>query len=284
VGFVLLAAVAFVGLSIHLVHRESAERMDDTQTLARLAHMKMEKAKARLVEDPEDMGALKFLIRRSVLDGDMGNAMTLFMRAEALAPEDDDLQVYGSALAILVGMPDRAFARLDAVLEAHPEHVEALWWKGVALASMGRFDTANAALEGAIAHGKGTEEATLAKRLILEIELASNVEIHASGKVEWAEGAVLPEEGVLYVAALRAPVSGGPPLAAARFPRFEFPMAFSLSAANMPMGGEWPEQFWMRVRIDADGDPITHSEADVTTEILGPFEKGAEGLLIRLGD
>jgi hypothetical protein len=72
-------------------------------------------------------------------------------------------------------------------------------------------------------------------------------------------------------------------LAAARFARFEFPKDFALTSANMPMGGEWPEQFWMRVRVDADGDPMTKSETDVSTEILGPFSRGAEGLSIQLG-
>jgi len=50
----------------------------------------------------------------------------------------------------------------------------------------------------------------------------------------------------------------------------------------MPMGGEWPEQFWMRVRIDTDGDPMTQSESDWKTEILGPFEKGDNTIEILL--
>jgi hypothetical protein len=180
-------------------------------------------------------------------------------------------------------MPDRALGRLDPILEADPTHVEALWWKGVAFSSMGRYEEAKIALEATVVHGKGTEEAGLAEGLLAEIELASNVEVHASGRVVLGKGTVLPEGGVLYVAALRAPVSGGPPLAAARFARFEFPKDFALTSANMPMGGEWPEQFWMRVRVDADGDPMTKSETDVSTEILGPFSRGAEGLSIQLG-
>jgi len=282
-AFVVLTAVVFVVLSVQLVKRESTERMDDAQTTARLAHMKLERAKAALEENPEDLSALKVLVRRAILDADMGTAMNLFMRAESLAPEDSDLEVYASALAIMVGMPDRAFARLDPLLEEDPTHVEALWWKGIAFASMERFDEAKLSLKSVIAHGPGTEEASLAAGVIAEIEVATNVEVHAAGNVEWAEGALLPQGGVLYVAALRAPVDGGPPLAAARFPRFEFPKKFALTAANMPMGGEWPEEFWMRVRIDVDGDPMTKSASDVKTEILGPFERGNQEISIRLG-
>jgi cytochrome c-type biogenesis protein CcmH/NrfG len=281
--FVVLVALGFVALSIHLVGRESNVRMDDRQTTARLAHKEVQRYRERLEKDPEDVQALKFLTRRAIFDSDMSTAMNLFMRAEKLAPEDPELPIYSSALAIMVGMPDRALGRLDPILEADPTHVEALWWKGVAFASMGRYDEAKLALEATVVHGKGSEEAGLAKGLLAEIELASNVEVHASGRVVLGTSAVLPKGGVLYVAALRAPVSGGPPLAAARFARFEFPKDFALTSANMPMGGEWPEQFWMRVRVDADGDPMTKSETDVSTEILGPFSRGAEGLSIQLG-
>jgi hypothetical protein len=162
--------------------------------------------------------------------------------------------------------------------------VEALWWKGVAFASMGRYAEAKIALEATLAHGEGLEEASHAQRLLADIELASSVVVHASGSVSLAENTVIPKGGVLYVAALRNPVGGGPPLAAARFPRFEFPKTFTLTSANMPLGGEWPEQFWMRVRVDTDGDPMTRAETDVSTAILGPFSKGAEGLAIQLGE
>ena len=50
----------------------------------------------------------------------------------------------------------------------------------------------------------------------------------------------------------------------------------------MPMGGEWPEEFWMRVRIDADGDPMTKSEEDLKTQFLGPFKRGVDDLEIVL--
>lgn len=284
VVFVAVVAISFVALSIHLVQRESQVRMDDQETTARLTHMEVERYKARLLEDPEDLEALKFLTRRAIFDGDMGSAMTLLRRAEELAPEDADLPVYASALAIMVGMPERAFNRLDPILEAEPTHVEALWWKGVAFASMGRYDEAKVPLQATLVHGADTEEAVLAKGLLAEIELMSNVEVHASGSVSLVENTVFAEGGVLYVAALRAPVSGGPPLAAARFPRFEFPKTFALTAANMPMGGDWPDEFWMRVRIDADGDPMTKSDLDVTTDILGPFSRGAEAISIQLGN
>jgi cytochrome c-type biogenesis protein CcmH len=284
VAFVLLVALGFVAVSIHLVSRESLVRMDDGQTTARLAHMEVQRYRERLEKDPEDVDALVFLTRRAIFDEDMPTAMNLFMRAETLAPDNPALPVYASALAIMVGMPDRAFARLDPILEADPTHVEALWWKGVAFASMGRYAEAKIALEATLAHGEGLEEASHAQRLLADIELASSVVVHASGSVSLAENTVIPKGGVLYVAALRNPVGGGPPLAAARFPRFEFPKTFTLTSANMPLGGEWPEQFWMRVRVDTDGDPMTRTETDVSTAILGPFSKGAEGLAIQLGE
>ena len=117
---------------------------------------------------------------------------------------------------------------------------------------MRQFEDATASLKKCIALSPQSEEAHYAQMLLKQIQQQSVAEVHASGSVALGSSAVVPEGGVLYVAALRAPVSGGPPLAAARFPSFAFPHAFSLSDANMPMGGEWPDQFWIRVRIDAD--------------------------------
>ena len=284
--FILLVSALFIGGSVVLVQQQSQERMDDAETTARLAHMKLQKelagAKETLESDPDNIDALAILARRSLLDGDLPTAMTHVMRADEASPNHPKITIYSGAMAVMVGMSERALERILPVASSHPEDHEAQWWLGVAYSSMTRFDEALLHLQNAVTLAPESEEAAYAKGMIAEIETAMNVEIHASGVVTLPEDITPPETGILFVAALRAPVDGGPPLAAARFPRFSFPMKFSLSAANMPMGGEWPEEFWMRVRIDADGDPMTKSEEDLKTQFLGPFKRGVDDLEIAL--
>ena len=182
----------------------------------------------------------------------------------------------------MVGMAERALERILPVLESHPDDHEVHWWLGVSYASLNRFDEALVHLAKTDTLNSESQEAAFARGMIAEIEAARDVEVHASGVVRFTDGSTAPEGGILFVAALRAPVDGGPPLAAVRFPQFSFPMKFSMSAANMPMGGEWPDEFWIRARIDADGDPMTKSEDDLKTAILGPFSRGDSDIEIAL--
>lgn len=285
-AFTLLISALFIGGSIKLVQQESQERMDDPETTARLANMKIQKeleaARDALEEDPTDIDALIVLTRRALLDGDLPTAMNYVMSSEESAPNNPKMTIYSGGMAVMVGMADRAVERIAPVVESHPDDHEAHWWLGVAYASMKRFDEALIHLAKTDALASESQEAAFARGMIAEIEAARDVEVHASGVVTLSESASVPEEGILFVAALRAPVDGGPPLAAVRFPQFSFPMKFSMSAANMPMGGEWPEEFWMRVRIDADGDPMTASDEDLKTAILGPFARGESAIEIVL--
>ena len=285
-AFTLLISALFIWGSIKLVQQESKERMDDAETTARLEHRKIQKeleqAQEILEENPSDINALVVLTRRALLDGDLPTAMNYVMRSEESDPDHPKMTVYSGGMAVMVGMADRAVERILPVVESHPKDHEAHWWLGVAYASMKRFDEALIHLAKTDTLASESQEAAFARGMIAEIEAARDVEVHASGVVTLPESSSVPERGILFVAALRAPVDGGPPLAAVRFPQFSFPMKFSMSAANMPMGGEWPEEFWIRARIDADGDPMTKSEDDLKTAILGPFSRGDSSIEIAL--
>ena len=60
--FILLVSALFIGGSVVLVQQQSQERMDDAETTARLAHMKLQKelagAKETLESDPDNIDAL----------------------------------------------------------------------------------------------------------------------------------------------------------------------------------------------------------------------------------
>jgi hypothetical protein len=63
----------------------------------------------------------------------------------------------------------------------------------------------------------------------------------------------------------------------------EVPGTFTVGEADLMMGGAWPEQAWIQVRVDEDGNAMTHTEGDVSSPVLGPLGPGAEGIVIPLG-
>jgi hypothetical protein len=52
---------------------------------------------------------------------------------------------------------------------------------------------------------------------------------------------------------------------------------------NLTFGGDWPEEVWLRARLDLDGDPMTRDAADLESPVLGPVGPGSEGLELVLG-
>ena len=50
----------------------------------------------------------------------------------------------------------------------------------------------------------------------------------------------------------------------------------------MMMGGEWPGQVWLDVRLDEDGNAMSKSENDVNAEMQGPLTGGQAGLQVVL--
>ena len=57
------------------------------------------------------------------------------------------------------------------------------------------------------------------------------------------------------------------------------PADFSLGDADLTMGGEWPQEVWLRARIDADGNPSTTSEEDLVSDLVGPVAPGESVIL-----
>ena len=73
--------------------------------------------------------------------------------------------------------------------------------------------------------------------------------------------------GTLYLVARRLsdnPTARGTLIAVKKMPATSFPLAFSLSAADMPFqNGPFDGDLTLTARIDRDGDPMTHQKGDV---------------------
>ena len=105
-----------------------------------------------------------------------------------------------------------------------------------------------------------------------------------SGLIEISEGTILPETGAVFVIVRRTDSSAGPPVAAVRMDRSEIPGPFSVSNSDIMMGGPWPAQVWIQVRVDGDGNAMTKDPSDVSSALEGPFSAGSESVVISLSN
>ena len=95
-----------------------------------------------------------------------------------------------------------------------------------------------------------------------------------TGKIELpAALAKTKPEGTLFLVARRIsdnPTARGTLIAVKKMPATKFPLAFDLSAADMPFqNGAFDGELTLTARIDQDGDPLTHQKGD----ILGTLPK-----------
>ncbi len=91
--------------------------------------------------------------------------------------------------------------------------------------------------------------------------------------------------GTLYLVARRPPdnpTARGTMIAVKKLPATTFPLAFTLSAADMPFqNGPFDGELQLTARIDQDGDPMSHQKGD----IFGTLPKvtvGSQGVKLSL--
>lgn len=99
-------------------------------------------------------------------------------------------------------------------------------------------------------------------------------------QVDPGAGTVAPGQ-TMFVYVRAAGATSGPPVLAKRLVTGAFPLSFSLSAADSPMGGAVPDPLSVSVRIDADGDPMTHGPGDLQARLDG-VKAGTTGLALTL--
>ena len=268
----------------------SARTVEPVEVSPEMAEMlaAIEEAKAAVEANPHDIDALNLIVHHELLNQNLPEAMRWNTMAREVAPENPDVVAHSSALAILVNMADLAIERLDALLVDHPDHAESKWWRAVALANKGQYEDAKSQAQELV--GTGGEFGELAPLLIRDLDAAiasegggsaagapsaaTSGEVMVSGSISVAGGASLPPGAVLFVAAVSSPNGGGPPLAARRITSFSLPLEFSLGPADSPRPVAWPESFWVRARIDLDGDPAVESEGELESELFGPISAG----------
>lgn len=269
-AFIALACVGIVAALVAFARSDEAPRRDDAMAPPGAVDARTE-IEARLAANPKDVDALNDLTDVAIRTQDMSAALEANKRAIEAAPTDPTARTLKGVLAATVGMYDNALARFDEVLATHPDHMDALVYKGLVALEMGRADLAVEALTRATA--LRPSDAELAGLLLRAKGGAAPSpppqgaagEIVLSGSVALADG-VVPVGGATLYVSVRDP-AGGPPLAAVRRPLpASFPTTFEVRTSDaIAMGGAprpFPAVLDLTVRIDVDGNPMTKDPSE----------------------
>ena len=111
---------------------------------------------------------------RALLAGQLPTAMGAVEKARQLAPDDPLVRVHLDVMRLNVGMVDRAHEDLDDIVSEHPDMVRAILWLAFAKGQKGDEDGARALLERVLEKAPDSEEATMGRSWMMEIDAAQS--------------------------------------------------------------------------------------------------------------
>lgn len=228
-----------------------------------------------------------------------------------LSPGHPDGLTLQAVVRTAMGMTDAAGTLLDDALEADPNHIQALSWKGSLLLRSGDREGAKTVWGKAasLAPDGGFDEL---------VAMADTIDLsrppgkasgarpsdhppapggpppapavdgatqgggnRIAGTVSLAAGATPPPGGVVFLIARHPGVTRGPPVATRKLSAASFPVAFDLGDEHVMMGGPFPARVDLTARLDADGNAMTKDESDLHAS-AGTVEAGASALQLVL--
>jgi cytochrome c-type biogenesis protein CcmH len=226
----------------------------------------------RLADEPDNLEGwvllgrtLKNQGRDSAMAGNIDAALKqfaaardAFLRAKALSPEEPDLLVE-TAEALSLAEADRRFGAeattlLDQALGKVPNHQRGLWFRGIAALQTGDAAGAVQRWEALLpqvdpATAEALREQIAGAREAAGMPAMSDVAVAPSAPNPAVQGntlaltlnadpaavAAMPEQAVLFIFARNADAAAGPPVAAQRIVRPQFPLQVQLSDADSLM-------------------------------------------------
>lgn len=103
-----------------------------------------------------------------------------------------------------------------------------------------------------------------------------------AGRVELGDGVAAAPDQTVFLIVYGSAAGAGRPVAARRLRVGDLPATFSLGAGDTMGGSPWPDQVWVKAKVDADGSAGS-SEGDLDGPLIGPIEAGASGVVVRAG-
>ena len=224
-------------------------------------------AKAQLEVDPNDLASLNVLSYDALMRQDLQGAMAYIETARGLQPDHPDVLLHLAILQMQVGMGERAESSISQALNIRPDFPRGRLWRSLLRLRAGDKEAALLDLEAAEGQLLWPEDIGFFNALQAELVRPPPI---LAGEIQASATQMVPN-GVLFVIARRSKEDGGPPVAVSRIASPQFPMPFTLGRGDMVMGGEWPENVWLEVRLDQDGNAMTKSDSDWTSEVIGPL-------------
>lgn len=276
-------------------------------------------AEAALAVNPQDLAALNVLTYEALLRRDFQAAMTHVEAARGLSPEHPDVLIHLAILRLSVGMYDVSADALQRAIAAEPERGRGHLWLGLVRIYQDQRELAVTELETALKLGLRADETAFARQMIAEAKAppGSRLTEAAAEAGAPAGGAEAPSPGapsfsgpggggptlagvasfgpktaaalaelpgqVVFLMVYRSAEGRPPPVATAKASRGALPWSFQFEQGHAMMGGAWPEQVWIKARLDADGQPGA-GPGDVDSALLGPFSVGDSGAALVIGD
>ena len=240
----------------------------------------------KLTQNPNDIEALNTLCwfelqRRN----NVAKAIEYNDRANAVDAKHPDTRFQSSLLLFMKKMPELANKSLDDLIKDHPNHADALEFRGLFYTQNGQYVEGRALVvraEQATTDGKTRMRL---RRFIQQIDQRmtaaqenTKVIVSATVNVDAKHLLNIGPASVIFVS-LRDP-AGGPPVAAKKLPVGPFPLTFEVTGADrIGMGGQRPipATFNLAVRVDGDGNAMTKEPKMPEVVLLG-LETGTTAL------
>ncbi len=216
---------------------------------------------------------------------DWQKAIESFKKVLAADPNQPEAHAYMGAILLQAGHADGALMAFDKALSLSPNFPMALWGKGMAL-YQGKKDYARAReiFEKLLQMVPAGEDRAEIEKILAEIPQAGqkpqqlaqaapaqttgDAGGHITGKITIAPNLKdkVDSQAVLFIIA-RAGGEGGPPTAVKKIERPVFPVTYSIGPENSMMQGvPLSGKLNVFVRLDKDGNPMTHQPGDITGE------------------
>ena len=226
-------------------------------------------------------------------------AIEAFKKVLAADPNNPEAHSYMGFILVQAGHGDGALMAFDKALSQAPNFPMALWGKGLVLYQDKKdYSGAREILERLLNLVPPGEERNEIVKVLAEIPAtgggksepsaqakanttAASSSAQISGKIiidPKLKGSIDPN-AALFIIARPAVGAGGPPLAVKKIDHPTFPVDYTLSQDNVMMGMPFAGKINVTVRLDKDGNPVTHTPGDMTGDYKkNPVEVGTRNV------
>jgi cytochrome c-type biogenesis protein CcmH len=222
--------------------------------------------------------------KRAFGNQEFPKAIEAFKKVLATDPNNPEAHSYMGFILVQAGHGDGALLAFDKALSQAPNFPMALWGKGLVLYQDKKdYAAARAIFERLLNLVPPGEERNEITKMLAEIPNtggqksqpasiaaaapapASSPQISGQITIDPKLKSKVDSNAALFIIARPAGGAGGPPLAVKKIDHPTFPLDYSLSQQNVMMQGmPFTGKINITVRLDKDGNPITHTPGDMT--------------------